>query len=272
MAQEEGKPEPSPTLPSAPKQNRRFVAWLVVPFVIVILAYFVLSRHFAESDKNQIEEKRALQAKVQQLVADDERFAVCQTTGIDVVHMIERSINIERSLSGRASYDNEDYYFSDMSVPIATLSSNGYVRIKVNAGTQATWTLTPRGRALIGNLISSEYASQPTLSVKVLSGDDNQSNVASCSSPEVQHRTADNYGFNCEEDMRWTLLLSCRNLDGIDATTQMADGVKLDFSWNWKPTELGVAFGQRDSRERGEAYLLRVRNGLKVDRLFFKQE
>jgi hypothetical protein len=41
----------------------------------------------------------------------------------------------------------------------------------------------------------------------------------------------------------------------------------VDFSWHWKPTELGIADGLSVERQRGVAYFTRSTNGLAIDRI-----
>jgi hypothetical protein len=66
---------------------------------------------------------------------------------------------------------------------------------------------------------------------------------------------------------QWKVITGCRELSGIDATTALADGEKVDFSWHWKPTELGIADGLSVERQRGVAYFTRSTNGLAIDRI-----
>jgi hypothetical protein len=68
----------------------------------------------------------------------------------------------------------------------------------------------------------------------------------------------------------WTLTLGCREFLQVDATTPLTDGVKIDFSWRWKTTELGTAGGITDARQRGVAYLKKTANGLEVDQMEVK--
>jgi hypothetical protein len=68
---------------------------------------------------------------------------------------------------------------------------------------------------------------------------------------------------------KWTLILGCRELQQIDATTPLLDGQKVEFSWHWSPTELGTADGLTDERQRGVAYLVRENNSLAIDRIQF---
>jgi hypothetical protein len=66
---------------------------------------------------------------------------------------------------------------------------------------------------------------------------------------------------------KWTLILGCRELSGIDATTPLADGEKVDFSWHWKITDLGIAAKLTDERQRGAAYFVRKGDGLAIDKV-----
>jgi formylglycine-generating enzyme required for sulfatase activity/DNA-directed RNA polymerase subunit RPC12/RpoP len=69
---------------------------------------------------------------------------------------------------------------------------------------------------------------------------------------------------------KWTLILGCRELQRLDATTPLSDGLKVDFSWHWKLTDLGTADGLRDERQRGVAYFTRTANGLNIDKIEMK--
>jgi len=64
-----------------------------------------------------------------------------------------------------------------------------------------------------------------------------------------------------------TMTLGCRELQQVDATTQLSDGLKIDFSWHWKLTDLGTADGLADKRERGVAYFTRTTKGLVIDQI-----
>jgi hypothetical protein len=68
----------------------------------------------------------------------------------------------------------------------------------------------------------------------------------------------------------WKLILGCRHFTQIDASTPLADGLKVDFSWRWKPTDLGFRDGLTDERQRGEAYLRRTQDGWAMDQIYFK--
>ena len=66
---------------------------------------------------------------------------------------------------------------------------------------------------------------------------------------------------------RWKVITGCREMTGIDATTPLNDGVKIDFSWHWKPTEVGKAEGFTEERKRGVAYLVRKGDKLAIDQI-----
>ena len=63
----------------------------------------------------------------------------------------------------------------------------------------------------------------------------------------------------------WRCVLGCRELQQVDATTQLSDGLKVDFSWHWKDTDIGTAAGLNDERHRGVAYFTRTANGLAIE-------
>jgi hypothetical protein len=73
-------------------------------------------------------------------------------------------------------------------------------------------------------------------------------------------------------DTKWEIVLGCRELQQIDADSPLADGVKADFSWHWKTTELGTVEGLSESRQRGVAYFTRTSNGLNIDQIQFGSE
>ena len=64
---------------------------------------------------------------------------------------------------------------------------------------------------------------------------------------------------------RWSFILGCRELQQVDATTALSDGLKVDFSWHWKVTDIGTADGL--SGQRGVAYFTRTANGLAIDKI-----
>ncbi len=99
------------------------------------------------------------------------------------------------------------------------------------------WTPTDRGVSAIGNEIKQERAGSYT-----------------------DGRTL----------YKWTLILGCRELQQLDATTQLSDGLKVDFSWHWKVTNLGTVDGLSGQRERGVAYFTRTANGLVIDQIEVK--
>ena len=69
---------------------------------------------------------------------------------------------------------------------------------------------------------------------------------------------------------KWTLVLGCRNFEQVDATTQLSDGLKVDFSWDWTLSPLGIAAGLSGERQRGVAYFTRTENGLTIDKIEMK--
>jgi len=67
---------------------------------------------------------------------------------------------------------------------------------------------------------------------------------------------------------KWDLNLGCRELQQLDAVTPLLDGLKADFSWHWKLTDIGAASGRLSSeRQRGVAYFTNTANGLNIDKI-----
>lgn len=90
----------------------------------------------------------------------------------------------------------------------------------------------------------------------------NQKGLATLGNDIREEKTAHGSGA-----YKWTLYLGCRKFQQIDATTPLADGAKVDFSWQWKPTDLGFLDGLTEERQRGVAYLTRSSTGLVVDQI-----
>lgn len=78
--------------------------------------------------------------------------------------------------------------------------------------------------------------------------------------------------FDGFDSYQWTLILGCRDFSGVDATAPLSDGEKVDFNWNWKPTDLGRTAGLTGERRSGVAYLMRSGNSLAVDRIQFESD
>jgi hypothetical protein len=73
--------------------------------------------------------------------------------------------------------------------------------------------------------------------------------------------------YHVAHEYRWNVLLGCREVQQIDATTQLSDGLKVDFSWHWRTTDIGDGYGLSDKRQRGVAYLTRTASGLVIDQI-----
>jgi hypothetical protein len=116
------------------------------------------------------------------------------------------------------------------------LRSAGYAAIDEVDGNHGVvfWTLTDKGKKAIGQDIHAER----------ITGDD----------PDAPLLTDPS-----EATEQLTLILACRHLDQIDATTQLRDGFKVDFSWRWSITPLGQADGLSEERQRAVAYLTQTR-------------
>jgi hypothetical protein len=77
---------------------------------------------------------------------------------------------------------------------------------------------------------------------------------------------------NIREDLRWRLILAYREFVQIDGTTPLTNGQRVDFSWRWRPTDIGKADGVIVSAQRGEAYLRKSGDSFVIDKMYFKAE
>lgn len=171
-----------------------------------------------------------------ELVANDSQFAKCQVRELEF-HKI-RNCNLSAPYCDNMSRNSESH-------ALQLLSDAGYIggqghQITTQYSTQTYyWTPNDRGKNAIGNDISEEKA-------------------AEWSNGEVAYI--------------WKLNLGCREFEQVDATTQLGDGLKVDFSWHWKVTALGAADGMKADRQRAVAYLKRTPSGLKVDQIQIAHE
>jgi len=165
----------------------------------------------------------------QDAIRKHEKFAVCRIRKLQIIGY-SGPCSISNGLcQGLASQEDFD--------GVQLLSNAGYLTEHIDTsryGNGVPIALNSKGKGAIGS----------TIQEKKVSG-----------------------GGRLVEVNEWTLVLGCRELSGIDATTPLADGEKVDFSWQWKPTDLGIADGLTDARQRGVAYLTRSSNGFTVDRI-----
>lgn len=211
---------------------------LLIAFLSALLAgsAFGLFQFNAHKERLAAEAKARELAKTQESIRQNEKFAVCRIRKVNFVRYpkgCSLSNGTCQSLAFPAEYGG-----------IQLLSNAGYLTERLNASLYSQgvfFTLNDTGRSAIGNDIQEKKVSGGLL----------------------------DYSY---DSYQWTLILGCRDFSGIDATTALADGEKVDFSWNWKPTGLGNTDGLTDERQRGVAYLTRSSNGLVIDRIQFEAE
>ena len=163
------------------------------------------------------------------VIAKNREFDVCNTQIIE--------FTASGSCDGKVSEPPEDCkYYSPLRAlsPLRLLQSANYITVITTEGMQSVWSPTSEGNDAIGN--------------EILPGVKKNSK-----GKETLHQ--------------WTLILGCRQLMGLEATNLLVDGSKIDFSWRWKPTELGIAAGLTDEGQRGSAYLKKTVDGMVVDRI-----
>lgn len=208
---------------------------LVIASLSALLAFgaFGLFQFNAHKERLAAEAKARELAKAQDSIRQNEKFAVCRIRKVNFVRYpkgCSLSNGTCQSLAFPAEYGG-----------IQLLSNAGYLTQRLNTSLYSQgvfFFLNDAGRNAIGSDIQEKKVSGGLL----------------------------DYSY---DSYQWTLILGCRELSGIDATTPLADGEKVDFSWNWKPTGLGNTDGLTAERQRGVAYLTRSGGDLTVDRIQF---
>jgi hypothetical protein len=192
------------------------------------------------------------------ILANNDQFAVCQSIRVQISHHSEH-FSYEKSMV--------EYYQADFpSEPIEALERAGYV-VQHLDGNPPYFALTAVGRSAIGKNIRQRQEEKPyaqALSPNFVP----QAVFPKSCSPEDFKKAAE-MPYSCTEPLEWVLVFGCPELSSVDATTPLADGVKVDFSWHWKPNEIGAAAGLNDARQQGVAYLKRTGAGLAVDQIHF---
>jgi sulfatase modifying factor 1 len=186
-----------------------------------------------EDDRTQMQSEAAL---VQALINQHKDFAVCRIQELEYHKMNPGRCTLPQPYCDNMSRNSE---FQALKL----LDTVGYIgdaehptTAQVSTGTYY-WSPTDRGSKALGTEIKQETLAKWT---------------------------------NGEVAYKWTLILGCREFDQLDATTQLADGLKVDFSWHWKLTTLGNAAKLSDKRQRGMAYLTKKAEGLALDQIDMK--
>lgn len=187
----------------------------------------------AEGEKVRIQKETEL---VQELIANHKDFAVCKIRELEFHNVLAGHCNLPRPYCDNTS-PGTAFAALMLLYTVGDIGGEKH-RITTQLSTGVTyWTPTDKGLMAVGN--------------------------------EIRHETFAR-GTNGDVEYKWTLSLGCRELEQIDATTQLSDGLKVDFSWHWKPTDLGIADGLSGERHQGMAYLTRTANGLDIDKMELK--
>lgn len=193
------------------------------------------------------------------VIEKSSQFGICRVQEMEFARFPEYGRDVEEgTCNGTACQFNS---LPRYQTELRLLYKAGYIRGGAGSfegSSNIWWMPTTKGLAAIGSSVRQEKVAgvQQDMGGYVDSGTDPKI--------ELTHREVNN-GFGVV--YKWTLILGCRQFQQVDATTALADGQKVDFSWHWKPTDLGVADGLTDGRQRGVAYLTRSNTGLVVDRI-----
>jgi hypothetical protein len=189
----------------------------------------------AETQAKAVEGAKARNVEIARtVIVKNREFDVCNTQTIE--------FTASGSCDGRASEPQEDCkYYTPLRwlSPLRLLQSANYVTVITTEGMQSIWSPTAEGNDAIGNEIL----------------------------PGVKKNSKDKVPL-----YQWTLILGCRQLMELEATNLLVDGSKTDFSWRWKPTELGIAAGLTDEGQRGLAYFKKTVDGMVIDRIYINPQ
>ncbi len=208
----------------------------------------------ASPEVKALEERKA----IEKLIATNDKFAVCKMYEAQVTHWVE--YQPQRYIAEIAW----EGYHTTNNPALNLMDKVGYG----TTGPTGQWLLSAKGRSAIGATIRQVHIRAADLQVD---GNRVPTKNGTCSLEEARKKVGQ-WKTKCDEIFSWRLILGCRELVQIDGTTPLADGMRVDFSWRWHPTELGTADGLVDSRQRAEAFLRKTSSGLLVDKMYFKQE
>jgi hypothetical protein len=178
------------------------------------------------------------------LIARQRKFAICKSYNLDFEHFSDSHpyCNISKNSSGP-----QLRLLSTLNYISSPASQYGF---DFHLGEYLPWCPTAKGESAIGAQIEQERLAPPV----------------------ARDPTWSQYHEGKEPDMsryRWTVVLGCRRFMQIDTAAALADGWKVDFSWQWHPTDFGIREGMNDMRQRGEAYFHKGERGLEVEQIYF---
>ncbi len=247
------------------KQQRHMLVVAAGFILLLVLGCIACGQHGkqegmmgAQSEKAQAQKAQAQAPKdtalVQDLISKNKNFSGCTGYNNKVIHHVQTGFDYRDRLAVLEAYVFEDFRLAKL------LVDSGYL-VPTREG--AGWMPTPKLSFGPGQAIQEEHLEGPTWPGTEIRG-------LPCSVQSV--RSLHPYSppfpqYECDDVYRWTLVAGCREYLSTDATTSLSDGLKVDFSWHWKTTDIGTADGLSAERQRGVAYLTRTATGLAIDKI-----
>ena len=187
-------------------------------------------------------------AHLSSLITNNKDFAICRVRGIEFGRdpmQDTGQCKLQDPFVWGSNSCNPYVSKNENGNALESLNKAGYIKILTypnpdsNPYSEYVWVPTSKGRAAMGSDIREQR-----------SGDYRNGRLAS----------------------KWEIVLGCRELQQIDATTPLADGAKADFSWHWRVTAFGATGGLSEERQRGTAYFTRTTTGVNIDRIQIDSE
>ncbi|MFZ0959332.1 MAG: hypothetical protein WAO35_00385 [Terriglobia bacterium] len=204
-----------------------------------------------QSEKTQAQAETAL---VQDLISKHKDFDICTVYNIRAVHEVSMNLYPPNVFDAR-----EFYILGNRRLEKLLVDAGYLVPSRANTG----WMPTSKLSFGPDQAIQEEHLEGPTWP-----GTDIRGVPCSVQSARsLKSHFPPFIPYDCDDVYRWTLVAGCREFMSTDATTALSDGLKVDFSWHWKTTDIGTADGLSADRQRGVAYLTKTASGLAIDKI-----
>ncbi len=207
-----------------------------------------------QSEKTQAQKETSL---VRDLISKHKGFDICTVYYLKVAH------EVSTGYDSKDVYGVHEYYVFPNGHPAKLLTDAGYI---VPYYEVTGWKPTPKLSFGTDQAIQEEHLEGP-----VWPGTQVRGLPCSVQSVRSLHPYSQPFTqYECVDMYKWTLVAGCREFMSTDATTSLSDGLKVDFSWRWKVTDIGTADGLSGERQRGVAYFTKTASGLNIDKIEMK--
>jgi hypothetical protein len=73
---------------------------------------------------------------------------------------------------------------------------------------------------------------------------------------------------NVAGEYQWKLIMGCREFGKMESIVNIPEGIKMEFSWKWAPTEFGQRAGLKGSSEHAQAYFRKAGENYSLQKLY----